>query len=64
MQITSQRIKDADAISLTEHDMHDRSLKQNSNIRPNRLFTADNLISFIKSAVFLKRSYMKSGIKS
>jgi len=43
-QITSQYIKDNYAISLTDDDFQTGTLKQPSNVRPNRLFTADNHI--------------------
>jgi mRNA interferase MazF len=41
-QITSQSIKDNYAISLDDQDFETGSLKQPSNVRPNRIFTADN----------------------
>ncbi len=47
-QITSQFIKDNYAISLTDKDFAKGSLKQQSNIRPNRIFTADNHIVLYK----------------
>lgn len=47
-QITSQKVRDGDAIELTDHDMVNGSLKQSSNIRPNRLFTADKAIIVYK----------------
>jgi len=43
-QITSQNIKDTHAITLNETDFVKGSLHQQSNIRPNRLFTADKNI--------------------
>ena len=42
--ITSQNAKDNYAISLTNSDFASGNLKQNSNIRPNRIFTADSNI--------------------
>ncbi len=42
--ITSQNAKDNYAISLSNDDFASGNLKQNSNIRPNRLFTADSKI--------------------
>lgn len=42
--ITSQNAKDSYAISLTNADFSSGNLKQNNNIRPNRLFTADSNI--------------------
>jgi len=43
-QITSKDIKDNYAISVEENDYESGSLSQSSNIRPNRLFSADNHI--------------------
>jgi mRNA interferase MazF len=43
-QITSQTIKDKYTISINDNDFENGSLKQPSNIRPNRIFTADNSI--------------------
>jgi mRNA interferase MazF len=40
--ITSQNAKDSYAIPLSNNDFATGSLNQNSNIRPNRLFTADS----------------------
>ena len=46
-QITSKNIKDNISISLNNEDFQEGSLKQPSNIRPNRIFTADsNLILY------------------
>jgi mRNA interferase MazF len=43
-QITSQAISDLDAIPLGATEMASGSLSQPSNIRPNKLFTADSHI--------------------
>ena len=43
-QITSQNIRDNYAVSLTDKDFQTGSLKQPSNVRPNRIFTADGHI--------------------
>ena len=43
-QITSQRVRDSYTIPLEEKDFETGGLKQKSNIRPNRLFTAEQLI--------------------
>ncbi|MBE0557840.1 MAG: type II toxin-antitoxin system PemK/MazF family toxin [Proteobacteria bacterium] len=43
-QITSKSIKDNYAIPVDENDFEFGSLNLESNIRPNRLFTADNHI--------------------
>ncbi len=40
-QITSRNIKDDYAVSLHENDFETGSLHQESNARPNRIFTAD-----------------------
>ncbi len=42
--ITSQNAKDDYAISLSNNDFASGNIKQDSNIRPNRLFTADSNI--------------------
>lgn len=43
-QITSQRVFDRYAIVLDDRDFDAGSLKQTSNVRPKRLFTADSRI--------------------
>ena len=43
-QITSRQIKDRYSISIEDADFDDGSLKQSSNVRPNRIFTADQNI--------------------
>lgn len=43
-QITSQVVRDEMAISLRDNDFAGGSLKRPSNIRPNRLFTADRAL--------------------
>jgi len=47
-QITSQSIFDKYAISLSDDDFQKGSLKKKSNIRPNRIFTADSHIILYK----------------
>ena len=47
-QITSQSISDQYAISLIDEDFQSGSLKRKSNIRPNRIFTADTHIILYK----------------
>ena len=42
--ITSQNARDADAVSLNKSDFQRGSLNHDSNIRPNRLFTAEESI--------------------
>ncbi|AFY46928.1 growth inhibitor [Nostoc sp. PCC 7524] len=48
-QITSQFVKDIYAIQLDNSDFISGSLKQTSNIRPNRIFTADKQIILYKT---------------
>ena len=43
-QITSQLIKDNYSILIDDKDFKEGSLKQQSNLRPNRIFTADSHI--------------------
>ncbi len=43
-QITSQSIKDKYSIPVIDNDFDNGTLKQPSNIRPNRIFTADKYI--------------------
>ena len=43
-QVTSQFVKDSYAISVEGKDFEEGGLKQKSNVRPNRLFTADGHI--------------------
>jgi mRNA interferase MazF len=47
-QITSKTIKDSYAVPIEDEHFKDGSLKQSSNVRPNRLFTADNQIVLYK----------------
>ena len=48
-QITSQAISDLYAVSFTNEDFINGGLNRNSNIRPNRLFTADKEIILYKA---------------
>ena len=48
-QITSQHAKDGFSVSLTSFDFSEGTLPVNSNIRPNRIFTADKNIIIKKS---------------
>lgn len=43
-QITSKTVADAYALPLSDADLAQGALQQESNIRPNRLFTADSRI--------------------
>jgi mRNA interferase MazF len=47
-QITSKSIRDNYSISLDDKDFETGSLKQPSNVRPNRIFTADSHIVLYK----------------
>lgn len=47
-QITSQGVRDEYAVSLTEADFEAGSLQRDSNVRPNRIFTADKKILLYK----------------
>ena len=47
-QITSQKVKDEYSIPLADKDFTEGSLKKPSNIRPNRIFTADKNIILYK----------------
>ncbi|MBM4177050.1 MAG: type II toxin-antitoxin system PemK/MazF family toxin [Ignavibacteria bacterium] len=47
-QITSQTVKDDYAVQITDNDFEQGSLKQVSNVRPNRIFTAENKIILYK----------------
>jgi mRNA interferase MazF len=60
-QITSQNIRDAYAIKLCENDFESGGLNKMSNIRPNRLFTADNHIVLYKTG-HLKNQKIQSVI--
>jgi len=43
-QITSQRIKDKYAVEISDKDFETGGLRQPSNVRPTRIFTADSHI--------------------
>lgn len=47
-QITSQSVRDEVAVPLTEADFLAGSLQRNSNVRPNKIFTADKKILLYK----------------
>ncbi len=47
-QITSQEVKDSFAVSLSSEDFARGSLPKPSNVRPNKLFTADSKIILYK----------------
>jgi mRNA interferase MazF len=54
-QITSQLNKDNYSIIVNENDFKEGNLKQISNIRPNRIFTADTSIILYKVGVLKGR---------
>jgi mRNA interferase MazF len=61
-QITSQGVRDRYAIPLVGADFASGGLRQSSNIRPNRLFTADqNIIQY--KAGHLKNAKIKEVIR-
>ena len=47
-QITSQNVRDRYSISLSDNDFEFGNIKRRSNIRPNRIFTADKNIVLYK----------------
>lgn len=56
-QITSQFSKDSSAVSLTDSDFRQGTLKVDSHIRPNRLFTADKAIIAYKAGAISGTKY-------
>lgn len=60
-QITSKSIRDAYAIALNETEFEQGSLPVPSNIRPNRIFTADKKI-IIKRVATISDSLCKKAI--
>lgn len=54
-QITSQQFVDRYAISMEETDFEEGTLRRKSNIRPNRIFTADSKI------ILYKAGHLRSG---
>jgi len=48
-QITSQQFRDRYAIPIEESDFIEGSLRKTSNVRPNRIFTADRKIILYKA---------------
>ena len=60
-QITSQRVRDRYAVSIEENDFEIGTLRQKSNVRPNRIFTADRHI-VLYHAAHLKHGKVKEVI--
>ena len=62
-QITSKKVKDEYAIAITEENFEEGSLRQESNVRPNKIFTADGSIILYKIGR-LKRKKLKTIIEA
>lgn len=60
-QITSQNINDVYSIELNDNDFESGNLNKNSNIRPNRIFTADKKILLYKAG-HLKKEKIRETI--
>lgn len=58
-QITSQFSKDATAVFLANSDFSDGTLKADSHIRPNKLFTADKRIIAYKAGSVSANKYQE-----
>ena len=54
-QITSQQISDRYSIQLGDQDFDEGTLKKSSNLRPNRIFTADKQIILYKVGTLKKQ---------
>jgi mRNA interferase MazF len=54
-QITSQAVKDKYAVSIDDEDFEAGSLKKPSNVRPNRIFTADTHLVLYRIGNLKKR---------
>ena len=54
-QITSRNVADSYAVAITNADFTSGSLPQHSNIRPNRLFTADSNIILYRAGVLSQK---------
>ncbi|HEX7319699.1 MAG TPA: type II toxin-antitoxin system PemK/MazF family toxin [bacterium] len=59
-QITSRLISDKYSIFLNDSDFSEGTLKQTSNIRPNRIFTADSHIVLYKVGTIKKANLLRS----
>ena len=58
-QITSQFSKDSSAVFLTDNDFSSGTLKVDSYVRPNRLFTADKRIVAYKTGTISVTKYQE-----
>ncbi|GAG76674.1 unnamed protein product [marine sediment metagenome] len=61
-QITSHSVKDRYAVPIDENDFETGTLRQRSNLRPNRIFTADRHIILYRAG-HLKPEKMNEVIK-
>ncbi len=61
--ITSQNAKDSYAILLENGNFASGNLKQHSNIRPNRLFTADSNIVLYRIGILEKEKFAEVSAK-
>lgn len=61
-QITSQTVRDSDALPLSNIDFASGALSKPSNIRPNKLFTADSRIILYQVGT-LKQSVIDTVVK-
>ena len=50
-QITSKTVADSYAIAISDSDFTSSGLRQESNVRPNRIFTADSTIILYRAGV-------------
>ena len=62
-QITSKKVRNEYAITITEEDFEEGGLKQESNVRPNKIFTADRSIILYKAGK-LKREKVENIIET
>ena len=62
-QITSKKVRDEYAITITEEDFEEGGVKQESNVRPNKIFTADRSIILYKAGK-LKREKVENIIET
>jgi len=56
-QITSQSVRDSYSVELLDNDFASGCLHKPSNIRPNRLFTADRYIVLYKTGSLAKEKF-------
>lgn len=61
-QITSRTIKNNCSLTIEEHDFKEGSLRQTSNVRPDRIFTADNDIVLYRGGI-LKTEKVEAAIE-